>query len=470
MELAGKKVLVLGAGLSGVAAARFTAARGAVVALNDQKPVEEWSDEARSLKAEGVGLVPGEAPMWLLDQIELVVLSPGVPTKSIPVRYCERAGAEVIGEVELAYRFLRGRLVAITGTNGKTTTTTLVGELLRGAGLPVQVGGNIGTPLTSLAESSREDGWTVAEVSSYQLETIREFHPQVAVVLNLMPDHMDRYENFMDYAAAKHRIFRNQAAGDIAILNADDEVVSSWASGLSAHVTLFSVRRELEEGLFLRRGGDLVSRTRDGERVLMKRDEILLRGLHNVENVLAALAAGLACGADPESMRETARGFKPVEHRLEFVAETGGVRFYNDSKATNVDAAVKAFEAFADEPGRVVLILGGRGKNAPYAPLAPLVAGKARALVLVGEDADRIESELKSHARIVRAADMQDAVRRAAEAAEPGDVVLLAPACASFDMFRSYEHRGQVFKDCVLELMNDERGTVDESQKASVGF
>jgi UDP-N-acetylmuramoylalanine--D-glutamate ligase len=453
MELSGKKVLVVGAGLSGVAAARFLAARGATVALNDRKPLEEWTEEARALKDEGVGLLAGDAPTWLLDQIQLVVLSPGVPTKSIPVRYCERAGAEVIGEVELAARFLRGRLVAITGTNGKTTTTTLVGELLKGAGLNAQVGGNIGTPLTTLVESSSEDGWTVVEVSSYQLETIRDFHPQVAMVLNLMPDHMDRYETLTDYAAAKHNIFRNQSDEDIAILNADDQVISSWASGLRAHVTLFSVRRELEDGLFLRGGREIVSRTRDGEKVLLTRDEIKLRGLHNVENVLAALAAGLACGASPGSMRETVRNFQPVEHRLEFVAEIDGVKFYNDSKATNVDAAVKAFEAFADEPGRVVLILGGRGKNAPYAPLAPLVRRKARALVLVGEDADRIESELKSFApTIERASDVADAVRRARGSAEPGDIVLLAPACASFDMFKSYEHRGRVFKEAVKSI------------------
>jgi UDP-N-acetylmuramoylalanine--D-glutamate ligase len=464
MELNGKKTLVVGAGLSGVSAARFLAARGATVALNDRKPLEEWTEDARSLKTQGVGLLAGDAPMWLLDQIELVVLSPGVPTRSIPVRYAERAGAEVVGEVELAARFLRGRLVAITGTNGKTTTTTLVGELLKGAGLNVQVGGNIGTPLTSLVESSRDEGWTVVEVSSYQLETIRDFHANVAIVLNLMPDHMDRYESLTDYAAAKHNIFRNQTAEDVAILNADDELVSSWSTGLRAHVTLFSTRRELEDGLFLRSGRELVSRTRDGEKVLLTRDDINLRGLHNVENVLASLAAGLACGADPVSMRETIRNFEPVEHRLEFVAEINGVKFYNDSKATNVDAAVKAFEAFADEAGKVVLILGGRGKNAPYAPLASLAAEKARALVIIGEDAERIESELKPYAPILRATDMADAVRLASEAARDGDIVLLAPACASFDMFRSYEHRGKVFKEAVKEMMKSERETMNEEQ------
>src|ERR687894_184568 len=355
-----------------------------------------------------IGLMAGEVPSWLLDQIELVVLSPGVPANSIPVRYAERAGAEVIGEVELAFRFLKGRIVGITGTNGKTTTTTLVGELLGDAGIPAQVGGNIGTPLVSLVDSSREDGWTVVELSSYQLETVKAFRPTVAVVLNLMPDHMDRYETFADYGAAKHRIFRNQTSADVAILNADDEVVSSWASGLEAHVTMFSTGRELDEGLFLR-GRDLVARTWSGERALMSRDEMQLKGVHNVQNVLAALAAGLACGAGPDSMRETVRRFAPVEHRLERVAEVGGVAFYNDSKATNVDAALKAVEALADEPGKIVLILGGGGKKQPHAPLAPLVEKKARALVTLGEDAERVEAELKGFAPASRAADMADA-------------------------------------------------------------
>jgi UDP-N-acetylmuramoylalanine--D-glutamate ligase len=466
VELNGKKVLVVGAGRSGVAAAQFLAARGAVVALNDRKALIDWPNEALRLKSDGVGLLAGEVPMWLLDQIELVVLSPGVPAKSIPVRYAERAGAEVIGEVELAYRFLKGRVVGITGTNGKTTTTTLVGELLKDAGIPTQVGGNIGTPLVSLAESSREDGWTVVELSSYQLETIREFRTNVALVLNVMPDHMDRYESLMDYAAAKHRIFLNQTEEDLAVLNADDEIVSSWASGLRARVCMFSTSRELDEGLFLR-GREMVCRAAGRERVLSTRDELQLKGLHNAQNALAALAAGLACGAAPDSMRETLRRFAPVEHRLERVAEVCGVTFYNDSKATNVDAALKALEALADEPGRVVLILGGRGKNAPYAPLAPLVYERARALVTLGEDAQRIEEELREFAPTERAADMAAAVRRAFALAQPGDTVLLAPACASFDMFTSYEHRGRVFKEAVKEVMNDECGMMNEKAKAS---
>jgi UDP-N-acetylmuramoylalanine--D-glutamate ligase len=445
VEIAGRKALVIGAARSGIASSRFLIQRGATVALNDQKPLSEWSKEALALKTEGVGLIAGDAPSWLLDQVDLVVVSPGVPTKAIPIRYADRRGAEVIGEVELASRFLRGRTVAITGSNGKTTTTSLIGEMLKDAGLVVQVGGNIGTALISMIESSRDDGWNVVELSSFQLETIVEFHPRVAAVLNVTPNHLDRYESLMDYAAAKHNIFRNQTAADVAILNADDEIVSSWARGLRPHVVQFSVRRELDEGLFLR-GDDLISHTRDGERVLMSRQEMKLRGTHNVENVLAALAAGLACAAAPQSLRETVRKFLPVEHRLEEVTEINGVRFINDSKATSVDATAKALEAFSREAGKVVLILGGKGKHAPYAPLIGLIKALVRKMILIGEDAGTIESEIGSAAPYEHAGDLREAVQKGFAAARPGDVVLLAPACASFDMFESFEHRGRVFK------------------------
>ena len=269
--------------------------------------------------------------------------------------------------------------------------------------------------------------------------------------MNVTPNHMDRYESLTDYAAAKHRIFMNQTPSDVAVLNADDEIVSSWSSGLRAHVVKFSISHQLDEGLFLR-GDDLVSRTTAGERVLLRRDEMALRGRHNVENVLAALAAGLACGASPEAMRNTISHFQPVEHRLEFVREVGGVKFYNDSKATSVDATVKALEAFAAEAGKVILILGGKGKQAPYAPLAPLVKAHVRELILIGEDAETIATQLGEYAKSQRAGDMQDAVKRAFAAAQPGDIVLLAPACASFDMFESFEHRGKVFKSEVSSL------------------
>jgi len=454
MKIAGRKTLVLGAGKSGIGAAKFLAKRGATVALHDRKPIEDWTDEARSLKNEKVGLLDGQIPSWLLDQIDLVVISPGIPTGTIPVRYVERKDGEVIGEVELAYRFMKGRIVGITGSNGKTTTTTLIGELLKNAQIETQIGGNIGTPLINLAEISTDETWTVCELSSFQLETIKDFRPNVAVGLNVTPNHLDRYNFFSDYAAAKHRLFMNQTQDDVAILNADDEITLSWAENLKATVILFSTAKELDEGLFLR-GRDLISRANGKEKILTTRDEMTLRGVHNVQNVLASLAAGLACGASPDSMRETLRSFQAVEHRLEFVAEIEGVKFYNDSKATSVDASAKALEALSEEAGKTVLILGGRGKNAPYQPLADLIKRTVRRLILIGEDADNIESQLKDFAEIVRADSMPDAVKKSFAAALEKDSVLLAPACASFDMFNSFEERGKEFKSEVLSLESE---------------
>jgi UDP-N-acetylmuramoylalanine--D-glutamate ligase len=452
LEIEGRKTLVLGAGKSGVTSARFLVERGAIVALHDKKSVKDWSEEARSLKEKyGIGLIDGNIPSWLLDQIDLVVISPGVRTGVIPAKYVDRKDGEVIGEVELAYRFMKGRIVGITGSNGKTTTTSLIGELLKNSGIETQVGGNIGTALITLAESSTDETWTVCELSSFQLETIVAFRPTVAICLNVTPNHLDRYDFFKDYAAAKHRIFMNQTAEDVAILNADDEITASWAKNLKANVVLFSTCKELDEGLFLR-GRDLVCRANGKEKVLTTRDEMTLRGIHNVQNILAGLAAGLACGASPDSMRETIRDFKAVEHRLEYVTEIEGVKFYNDSKATSVDATLKALEALSEEDGKIILILGGLGKNAPYSPLADLIEKKVRKLVLIGEDAENIESQLKDHAEIVRADSMQDAVRKSLESAEKGDSVLLAPACASFDMYKSFEERGTIFKTEVASL------------------
>ena len=452
MEIKGRKALVLGAGRSGVASSKLLAERGAVVALHDKKPVEEWNETAKSLKeSHDVGLISGGLPSWLLDQIDLVVISPGVPTNTIPARYVDRKDGEVIGEVELAYRFMKGRILGVTGSNGKTTTTTLIGAILKNAGIETQVGGNIGTPLLSLAESSNDDSWTVVELSSFQLETIKDFRANVAICLNVTPNHLDRYESFTDYAAAKHRIFLNQTPEDVAILNADDKVTASWANGLKGNTVKFSVRQELEDGLFLR-GRELVCRSNGKERILTTRDRIAIRGLHNVENVLASLAAALACGASPESMAETIENFCGVEHRMELVAEINGVRFYNDSKATSVDATLKALEALSEDEGKIVLILGGRGKNAPYAPLAQLIEGKVRSLVVLGEDADNIESQLKGTAPIARVGSIGEGIQTAFAKAEPGDAVLLAPACASFDMFKSFEERGEIFKSEVQKL------------------
>lgn len=447
MQIDGKNILVVGAARSGIAAAQFLRARGARVTLNDAKPSDSWP-AAAELRAAGIDLVGGGHPLEVFAQAEMIVVSPGVPLALEAFQHARKAGVPVIGEAELAARFLRGRMVGITGSNGKTTTTTLIGELLREGGLPTQVGGNIGTALVSLIETSQADGFTVAELSSFQLEAVEQLHLFVAVMINITPDHLDRYDSMDAYAAAKANILMNQTPDDFAVLNADDARIAQMDKLTKARVLWFSRERELPEGLFLR-GAQIISRLNGQEQVLLERQDILLRGAHNLENVMAALATGLACGVAPEAMRATIRAFKGVEHRLEFVAERSGVKYYNDSKATNVDAAIKSLEAF---PGGITVILGGKDKGSDYAPLAPLVHERCAHAILIGAAAEKIASALGAACPLHRAATMRDAVRLGEQLTQPGGVVLLAPACASFDMFDNFEHRGQVFKEEVHRL------------------
>lgn len=451
--------MVLGAARSGLAAAEFLAGRGARVTLADRRPEAELVKEAEAMRALGVATMFGEPDFGVFTTADELVVSPGVPLTVAPVVQAKAAGVSVIGELELAARFLKGRIVGITGSNGKTTTTTLVGQMLRDGGLPTQVGGNIGTAAVSLVETSREDGWTVLECSSFQLETTTEFRPQVGVLLNITPDHLDRHGSFENYVAAKLQMFRNQGVDTLAVLNADNPSTPQALALLAernATVTLFSRTRKLEEGMFVA-DGEIVCRTREAARSLMPVSDIGLRGAHNIENVLAALCTALACGVAPESACETVRNFKGVEHRLEFVAEIGGVTFFNDSKATNVDAAIKAIEAF---PGGLHVILGGKDKGSDYAPLVPLLNERAKSALLIGAATPLIEGafagSLHPSVATARCATMADAVREGARRATPGDTVLLAPACASFDMFDNFEHRGAVFKDEVAKVLGAE--------------
>lgn len=448
MQVNGKHILIVGAARSGIAAAHFLRARGARVTLNDAKPVKEWP-AAEELRAAGVEIVGEGHPLELFAQADLIVVSPGVPLALEAFQHARKVGVPVIGEVELAARFLRGRAVGITGSNGKTTTTTLIGELLKDGGLPTQVGGNIGTAAISLVETSRDDGYTVLELSSFQLEAVEQLHCFAAVLINITPDHLDRYDSMDAYAAAKANIFINQTPNDFAVLNADDERVSKMDVLTKARVIWFSRQRELpnvEAGIFLR-GEQVISRWDGVEQVLLERADITLRGDHNLENVMSALGVGLACGVAPESMHTTIRQFKGVEHRLEFVAEINGVKYYNDSKATNVDAAIKSLEAF---PSGITVILGGKDKGGDFTPLAPLVKERCEHVILIGAAAEKIASALAETRPLHRAATLRDAVRLGGQLTQPGGVVLLAPACASFDMFDNFEHRGRVFKEEVV--------------------
>ncbi len=444
MNIEGKKILVVGLGKSGIAAAEFLTSRGAIVTANDAQPAEKIAAVVNQLIEKNIEVVAGSHPLSLFENSDLIVASPGVPLALECFQKAKAAGVPVISEIELAAHFLRGRLIGITGSNGKTTTTTLIAEVLRNAGYKTQVGGNIGIPLISLVETSCEDGLTVIELSSFQLEAVESLHLFAAVMLNITPDHLDRYDSMNDYAGAKANIFRNQTSQDLAVLSADDKLVAVMST--AAHKVFFSCQRELEEGIFLR-GNEVICRATGFEKVLITRDEIGIRGAHNLENVMATLAIGLACGVEPDSMHKTISEFKGVEHRLEFVAEIDGVKFYNDSKATNVDSTIKALEAF--ESG-VIIILGGKDKGSDYAPLAPLVREHCEQIILIGSATEKIAAALENTKPLHRAATMQDAVKLGKELARTGDTVLLAPACASFDMFDNYEHRGRVFKESVL--------------------
>jgi len=453
MELRGKRVLVVGLGKSGVASALFLKLRGARVTVSDTKTEDELRAEIPVLLDHGITVETGEHGERTFHGQDLIVVSPGVSVDALPIVQARTSGEPIIGEIELAAQFLPGRIVAITGSNGKTTTTTLTGEILTAGGLPTLVGGNIGTPAISLVERAKPDHIIVLEVSSFQLETIQTFRPKMAVILNITPDHLDRHRTFAAYAGAKARIFENQQADDFAVLNADDPNCVALAEGIRAHICWFSRKKEVQQGASVQ-DGRIGFRDAGGKREIMLVSEIPLKGAHNLENVLAAICAGALMGVKPEHIRRAVQQFKAVEHRLEYVATIRGVDYYNDSKATNVDATIKALESF---PANIHLILGGKDKGSDYTVLNDLLRERVKRVYTIGAAAEKIESHIKGAAEIVPAETLDDAVRRAAAVAQAGDVVLLAPACASFDQFDNYEHRGRVFKEVVHTLAEQAR-------------
>ena len=451
----GKRVLVVGLGRSGVAAALFLKELGAQVTVSDTKTEEELASEIPALLDRGIAVETGRHGERTFREADLIVISPGVPVNVPQLKLARERGIPVIGEIELAARFLRGRIIAITGSNGKTTTTALSAQVVAGSGARVQVGGNIGTPAISLAPASTDASYNVLEISSFQLETIESFRPMIAVVLNVTPDHLDRHRDFEGYVAAKARIFENQGPGDYAVLNAEDPTCVRMAAMTKARVCWFSRIREVETGALVR-DGRIYWRDRNGEQAIMPVGDIGLKGAHNVENVLAAVCVGMIVGCKPARIQQAVREFKAVEHRLEYVATVNGVEYFNDSKATNVDATIKALEAF---PGNIHIILGGKHKGSPYTPLRSLLKQRAKRAYTIGAAAETIENDIRGAVECVRAATLENAIRRAAENAVAGDIVLLAPACASFDQFQSYEQRGQVFKQAVKALVARQQST-----------
>src|SRR5579863_3919236 len=442
MELKNKRVLVVGLARTGVATALFCAERGARVTATESRTERQVVESAAKLRAAGVTLeLGGHQDKTFIEQ-DLIVPSPGVPADFSQLVAARKAGVKIWSEIELAYQFFNGSLVGITGSNGKTTTTALIEHILRGAGLPTLLAGNIGTPLISVVDRTKKNTVTVVELSSFQLELIDTFRPNVGLFLNLTPDHLDRHRTLEAYGDAKARIFENQTGDDAAILNADDGASAAYAPS-KPQVYWFSRKQRVAQGAYLR-GEEVILRIDGEDYTVLRRGEIPLAGAHNLENVLAATIATKLAGAALPAIAAGVRSFAGVEHRLEFVADINGVRYYNDSKATNVDATLKALDAF---PGRILIILGGKDKGSDYTVLQQPLREKATLALLIGAASEKIEQQLARSVPVERAGTLERAVEIASHSARPGDVVLLAPACASFDQFENFEQRGRIFKD-----------------------
>ncbi len=446
--LAGMRVAVVGAGRSGLALTRFLLSRGARVLLTDLRPASGLSPEVAEAGRRGAELMLGGHDAARLAGAELVAVSPGVPLASPPLAEARRRGVWMVAEVELAARFLKGTLIGITGSNGKSTTTALTAHLLAGGGLKATACGNLGTPLSDLIDADTSDHHYVVELSSFQLEGIETFRPRIGVLLNLSPDHLDRYPDSRAYYDAKARLFMNQTRADHAVLNRDDPEVWRLVPSIRARVHPFARTARPRSGARLE--GDAIVLRPDPRRTRrVPIDALPLFGPHNAENAMAALLAADLCGVPPHRTLESLRSFRGLPHRLEKVAEIDGVAYFNDSKATNVAAAARSLESF---PRGVVLILGGRDKGGPFADLAPLIRERASHLVIMGEARETIASQIGAIVPTTRAESMEDALRAARGAARAGGVVLLAPACASFDQYGNFEERGEDFRRRVLQM------------------
>ena len=452
-----ERTLVIGLGRSGRSSARVLHDLGAKVWATDESTSDKLKSALDELRARGDVFVAPEKLEEVLGELDAAVLSPGVPLNSPLVRRVQTARVPVYSEIELAFRLCKAPIIALTGTKGKTTTTSLVGHILREAGRSARVGGNIGNPLIDEAVAAKPDEWVVAEVSSFQLESIRSFKPKISAIINLSPDHLDRYFSMDEYAEAKFRIFANQNAGDTFVGNLDDERIAQMAEGegaerLKCRALWYSREPHRMSTLYGRNAAKIVYAPPTGDPRpidIMDVAEIPLLGEHNVDNVMAATLIALAAGVEHGAIRDAVRTFKPLAHRLTPVAEVDGVRYVDDSKATNPGSVIAALRSF--EEGKIVLIAGGKGKGTDFAELGKAISSRTRAAVLIGTTADEIAEVIK-RAKIVRADSMQAAVEAAAEAAEAGDVVLLSPGCASFDMFESAEARGDAFVAAVERI------------------
>ncbi len=452
MDLHGRKVLVVGLARTGLATAAFLNAKGSIVSTTEMKPREEMAEAIQELERMGVSHMEwgGHQARSFLNQ-DLIVVSPGVDLKIDPIQKALEKGIQVISEIELAYGFIRIPIIAVTGTNGKTTTTHLIGEMLKEEGKKVGVGGNVGEPLILFAQGGNQWEVLVAEVSSFQLEAIEDFRPGISVLLNITEDHLDRYRSYEEYIEAKARIFMNQNSSDVAILNGDDPVVAGLGKRVRAKKIPFSSKGRLREGAFWN-SQEIVLRL-GGKEESYSLAKAPLKGVHNVENMMAALATARIWGASKKAAETVLDRFEGLEHRLEFVREINGVRFFNDSKGTNVGSVVKSLQSFSDP---VILIAGGKDKNGDLSPLRDPVRDRVKRLILLGEAKERMARELGGLTETAMAKTLEEAVLLAHQTAKRGEVVLLSPACSSFDMFKDYKERGEVFKDAVRRLREAE--------------
>ncbi len=448
MNYQAKNVLVLGLARSGAAVARLLAKQGARVTVNDQKEREAFGSVPEELERLGIQVICGGHPAGIVgDHLDLLVKNPGIPYSALPIRRALEIGIPVVTEIEVAYQFCRAPIIGITGSNGKTTTTSLTGEILQTAGLRPVVAGNIGTALSDIVESVTPDQWLVAELSSFQLMGTVTFRPRIGALLNVYKAHLDYHGTMDKYIAAKSRLFMNQTASDVAVLNADQPTVMQVAASVPGRIFPFSLTQRLDEGVFVK-DGSIVIRSNGQIHHVCRLCEIPLKGAHNLENVLAAAAISFAAGAAVQAIREGIRRFQGVEHRLEFVAEKNGVSYFNDSKATNAEAATRAITSFTNP---VVLIAGGLDRGTDFAELIPVFQNHVKAIVTLGQAADKLAAAAeKAGVRERRRANsIEEAVAIAKALAEPGDSVLLSPACASWDMYSSFEERGRIFKAAV---------------------
>jgi UDP-N-acetylmuramoylalanine--D-glutamate ligase len=448
MDLSGQRILVIGLGKTGTATARFLSRQGADVVVTDEKAPSELGEVLDQMQREGVNFRFHPCVPDILSDVEMVVPSPGVSPFNRMLLEAGRRNKPILSELELASRFLKRPMIAITGTNGKTTTTTLIGEILAKSGISVFVGGNIGTPLIGYVDGPQQDDYVVVEVSSFQLQWIHDFRPDVAILLNVTRDHVDYHGTFSDYRRAKARIFENQTGQNLAILNADEDDAGTLSHGLAAKIAYFSSSRRLPQGIFLD-GGQMVYRPLAGETENYPMDMVKIPGVHNIENVMAAVMAARWAGCRREAIIEAVSHFRGVSHRIEYAGEKNGVAFYDDSKATNVGAVLRALETFSRP---VVLLMGGRDKQGDFEMLSAMVEKRVKTLILFGEARERIAALLGGVVKTNQAATLREAMPLAWRSATAGDVVLLAPGCASFDEFKDYKERGDVFKQWIGNL------------------